>query len=316
MPVVDAFEMVHADAHQVGDVGLERDARLRRGNRAAGVELGDAADAGRVALRRDRHRRFAAFEKDVLRGEAAVLARADAQLRERAVARIERDSPGHDAFEFARGEAARLPVLAFVGAHRGDRELVVDHARERVAEERQLRRAGLARERRQQRARVARRQQHAERRAPRHRAAAGERRRAARQHRDDRAGRQRDQFGALHVAHDAAVGERRFRRVEVDAAARVAVRETDAHQPKVDENSTTASPISVARSPAAHSTRSVPPGTSSVTGERNPRSLIATAAHATAPVPQAAVAPAPRSQCSTRKRSPTICTKCTFVPAG
>jgi hypothetical protein len=145
-------------------------------------------------------------------------------LREGAIARVDRDALRDDALEFARFEAARLPIFAFVRPHGRNGELVIDDACKRVSEERQLRRALRARERGEQCARVPRRQQHAEGRALRHRAAGGEFRSPAGQHRHDRTGRQRDQFVGLHFAHDPAVRERRLCLIEIDAALRVAVR--------------------------------------------------------------------------------------------
>src|SRR6202011_4385862 len=97
---------------------------------------------------------FTAFEKDVLRGEAAVVARAERELRERAVARVLGLARTQQRLELALAEVARRPVLALVGAHRGDVQLVVDDARERVAEERQRRRVLAMTIRGQQQARV------------------------------------------------------------------------------------------------------------------------------------------------------------------
>ena len=75
------------------------------------------------------NRRLAAFEKDVLRGETAVFARAQtlscASVRLRGSSR---DAALDDRLEFARREAARLPIFAFIGLHRRHCELVVDDA--------------------------------------------------------------------------------------------------------------------------------------------------------------------------------------------
>jgi len=141
-------------------------------------------------------RRFAAFEKHVLRGKAAIALRADAELRDRRVARIERLAPYDHAGHLAVFEITRLPIVTLVGLHRRNVEFIVDHAGIAIPEERQRGCIGPLLIGGQQEARVAGGQECPQSRAFPEDFAVGEQRHAAGQHRRHGAGRRRDQFFA------------------------------------------------------------------------------------------------------------------------
>ena len=220
--------MVRSDARELFGRRFERDPRLRRRKAGLGIQFRDATHAARVAFRRDGQRRFAPLEKDVLGREATVFARAEGDLTKHPVCRVQRHARVDGAFELARRKVARLPVLALVRTHRGNVELVVDRATERVSEERQTGRVARRHVRRQQRSRVAGRQNRCERIARVRRPDRRERA-ALRQDRLDRAGRSRDQFRRIRFAHHAAVGKRPHGFVVVDQPLRVAIGQARTH---------------------------------------------------------------------------------------
>src|SRR6202012_3657029 len=132
--VIHAFEVMDRDFSQLGGRYCAGDARLRRRHGALVILLRYTADTARIALRRDRQRRFAALEKDVLCGKARVVARAKCDLCEHAICRPCAQAPLDRSFELSGLETARLPVVAFVGLHRCNERSIVERARKRVTE--------------------------------------------------------------------------------------------------------------------------------------------------------------------------------------
>ncbi len=135
--VFDPLQMMDRDVGQFGGRDFLGNSRLRRWDARLVVLFRDAADAARVALRRHWQCGFAPLEKDVLRGKACVVSRAECDLRQHAVLRLRAKPPLDQRFELAALEAARLPIVALVGLHRRHVDPVVDRTSERIAEERQ-----------------------------------------------------------------------------------------------------------------------------------------------------------------------------------
>jgi len=132
--VLGLLQVRHAERYDLLNFGDEEQAILRR-DEVLLILLGDAADAARVAARRDGDGALPAAEEEIAGGRAAIVQRAVGVVRQRAILRLLSQSLAHQSFETAQREVVVNPALRVIGLNGGDVELTAPAGDGGVAEE-------------------------------------------------------------------------------------------------------------------------------------------------------------------------------------